>query len=181
MDPHLERLRNAITQATAGMTTDQLADHPDGKWCAAEVLEHLSLTYSGTAITFKRGIDAGAPQVRPATFREQVATALVVEAGHMPAGREAPPMTKPKGISPAESISHTIGKLDEMAKIIEEARARFGSKVKVAVHPILGPLTVKQWCKFHWVHGRHHLKQIERLKKQFPIAGRHSPATGTHA
>jgi hypothetical protein len=32
-------------------------------------------------------------------------------------------------------------------------------------HVILGPLTVKQWKKFHLAHGLHHLKQIRRRKE----------------
>jgi hypothetical protein len=33
-------------------------------------------------------------------------------------------------------------------------------------HLILGPLTAAQWRKFHWIHGRHHVKQILRLREQ---------------
>ncbi|MGZ4836286.1 MAG: DUF1569 domain-containing protein [Terriglobales bacterium] len=34
-------------------------------------------------------------------------------------------------------------------------------------HPFLGPLTADEWRKFHWVHGRHHTRQIrERIGKR---------------
>jgi len=33
-------------------------------------------------------------------------------------------------------------------------------------HLFLGPLTANEWRKFHWVHGRHHARQIrERMGK----------------
>ena len=37
-----------------GMSNEQWAWHPPGKWCAAEVLEHLYLTYTGTIEGFER-------------------------------------------------------------------------------------------------------------------------------
>jgi hypothetical protein len=40
----------------------------------------------------------------------------------------------------------------------------FGLEV-VASHFRLGPLTVKQWKKFHLVHGKHHLAQLDRIEK----------------
>jgi len=48
---------------------------------------------------------------------------------------------------------------------LADAERRFGHRTRVLFHPILGPLTAQQWRRFHLVHGRHHLKQIEaRLK-----------------
>jgi len=29
---------------------------------------------------------------------------------------------------------------------------------------VLGPLTASQWRKFHWIHGRHHVKQISERR-----------------
>ncbi len=48
MDSYLESLQQAIASATRGITAGELRRHPEGKWCAAEVLEHLFLTYTGT-------------------------------------------------------------------------------------------------------------------------------------
>jgi hypothetical protein len=31
-------------------------------------------------------------------------------------------------------------------------------------HPILGPLTVDQWRKFHVVHTEHHVRQISQRR-----------------
>jgi hypothetical protein len=43
---------------------------------------------------------------------------------------------------------------------LDGAAARFGARVKLMNHPIIGPLSVRQWRRFHWVHTRHHVRQI---------------------
>jgi hypothetical protein len=47
---------------------------------------------------------------------------------------------------------------------LAECEQRFGSEVKMADHVVLGPLTIPQWRRFHLIHTRHHMKQIERLR-----------------
>jgi hypothetical protein len=67
---------------------------------------------------------------------------------------------------PADKVMAEIGsQLAAMGKLIAQCEARHGTRTRVLDHPILGPLTAHQWCKFHWVHGRHHIKQISRLQK----------------
>lgn len=166
MDSNLERVRGALERATRDLTMEELTRHPEGKWCVAEILEHLALTYSGTVKAMERVLAAGKPQVRPATLKEGIATALVVEAGHMPRGRQAPEMTRPRGLPPEQAVGRIQDDFAAMSKALEQCGERFGASVKIANHPILGPLSVHQWCKFHWVHTRHHMKQVERLRRK---------------
>ena len=73
-------------------------------------------------------------------------------------------MARPKGL-PKEKVQTEIGtKIAEMDAILCTCESKFGSHTKVLDHAILGPLTINQWRKFHLVHGRHHLKQIQRLR-----------------
>jgi hypothetical protein len=44
------------------------------------------------------------------------------------------------------------------------------SEVKIADHPVLGPLTLHQWSRFHYVHARHHMKQIATLRTRMATA-----------
>jgi hypothetical protein len=60
-------------------------------------------------------------------------------------------------------ITPQIAAMDE---IIAQCEARFGKRTLLLDHPVLGPLTARQWRKFHWIHGRHHLKQIKELRRQ---------------
>ena len=59
MDSVLEELRRTVMTAADGMTEEQLRWHPEGKWCAAEVLEHLYLSYTGTIKGLERVLGAG--------------------------------------------------------------------------------------------------------------------------
>ena len=56
-------------------------------------------------------------------------------------------------------------RISAMDDLIAQCEARFGKRTRVLDHPFLGPLTARQWRKFHWVHGRHHLKQIQKLRQ----------------
>lgn len=49
MDPGLKTLQQEIEAAMEGMSPEKLSWHPAGKWSAAEVFEHLYLTYTGTS------------------------------------------------------------------------------------------------------------------------------------
>jgi hypothetical protein len=44
---------------------------------------------------------------------------------------------------------------------IKAAEERWGEG-PVAIHMILGPLNAKQWRKFHYVHGHHHVRQMKK-------------------
>jgi len=168
VDSHLEKLQRALNDAITGMSAEELSWHPPGKWCAAEVLEHLYLTYTGTIKGFTRVQEAGKPLATPATTRQRARVFVVVGLGHMPVGRKAPPMSQPRGL-PAATVQAEIGaKMAEMDEIIGRCASRLAAgKMQgqpILDHPILGPLTARQWRKFHFVHGMHHVKQIQRLR-----------------
>jgi hypothetical protein len=166
MDAYLQRLQESIQSATQGMSGEDLLRHPEGKWCAAEILEHLYLTYTGTTKAFERCLQAGQPQVSARVLRDRVRTIVVVGLGHMPKGRQSPKHALPRGMTP-EQVTREIGpRISAMDAAIAQCESRFGKQNRLLDHPILGPLTGRQWRKFHWVHGRHHLKQIQSLRQQ---------------
>ena len=165
MDIRLDKLKQSLESAVEGMSTEQLNWHPPGKWCAAEVLEHLYLTYTGTIKGFERVMTRGKPLASRASVAHRVRTWVAVGLGQMPAGRKAPAVAQPKGLPP-EKVRNEIGaKIVAMDAIIAECEARFGRRVQLLDHPILGPLTAPQWRKLHLVHGRHHQKQLLRLRE----------------
>ena len=164
MDPHLERLQREIAAAIAELSAEQMIWHPPGKWCAAEVLEHLYLTYTGTLKGLERVAEAGKPLTTSATWRQRGRRFIVVGIGYFPPGRESPKVARPKGV-PSEKVLAEIGlKIGEMDAMITRCEEKFGARRKVLDHPILGPLSGAQWRKFHLVHGLHHVKQIRRLR-----------------
>jgi hypothetical protein len=165
MDARLDKLKESLQSAVEGLSSEQLTWHPPGKWCAVELLEHLYLTYTGTIQGFERVVRKGKPLASRASMAQRMLTLVVVGLGHMPAGHKAPGMVLPKGL-PAEEVRNEIGaKIVAMDAIIAQCEARFGRRVQLLDHPILGPLSATQWRKLHLVHGRHHLKQILQLRE----------------
>jgi hypothetical protein len=166
MDAYLQRLQEAITSATHGMSAEDLVRHPEGKWSTAEVLEHLYLTYTGTTKGFERCLQAGKPLARTPLLKDRMRAFVVSGLGHLPEGRRAPERTQPRGMA-ADEVNREIGpRISAMDEVIAQCETRFGKRTRVVDHPVLGPLTARQWRKFHWVHGRHHLKQIQKFRQQ---------------
>jgi hypothetical protein len=165
MDPRLDKLKQTLEVAVEGMSSEQWSWHPPGKWCAAELLEHLYLTYTGTIKGFKRVMAAGTPLGSRPSVRDRVKALVVVGLGHMPGGVKAPKVTVPKGLPVAKVCDELGAKITEMDAIITQCEVRFGGRVHVLDHPILGPLTAPQWRKLHVVHGRHHYRQLLQLRE----------------
>jgi len=165
MDAYLQRLQEAIASATRDLSAEDLRRHPEGKWSTAEVLEHLYLTYTGTTKAFERCLQAGEPQARTPMLKDRVRTFVVNGLGHLPEGRKSPKHALPRGMAVEEVIRQIGPRISAMDDQIAKCEARFGERTRVLDHPILGPLTGRQWRKFHWVHGRHHLKQIHKLRQ----------------
>jgi Protein of unknown function (DUF1569) len=167
MDFYLERLQKAIASETDGMSEEALHWHPEGKWSAAEILEHLYLTYTGTTKGFERCLQSGKPLARLVTLQDRWRTWVVVGLGYLPEGRKAPKNTVPGGSPLPRVQTEVAAKIAAMDAIIASAEEKYGSQTRVLDHPILGPLRGREWRKFHWVHGQHHLRQIRKLRGMF--------------
>jgi hypothetical protein len=164
VDPHLKTLQEELTAVIAGLTAEELGWHPPKKWCAAEVLEHLYLTYTGTTKGFSRVLAAQKVQVTASTWGQRRNLLIVLGFGYLPAGREAPSFSRPRGLAAEKVVAEIAGRIGEMDETIARCEELLG-RGKLLDHPILGPLTGAQWRKFHLVHGRHHIKQIRKLKE----------------
>ncbi len=169
MDSYLKKLQRALNEATEGMSAEERSWHPPGKWCADEVLEHLYLTYMGTIRGFARALEAGKPPATRTTLGQRARNLLVLGLGYFPEGRKAPAGVVPRGLAGETVRGEISGKLAEMDEIIGRCECELGGgKFRgraILEHPILGPLTARQWRKFHLVHGMHHVKQIRRLRE----------------
>lgn len=164
MDPHLARLQIEIQSAIDGLSPNELTRSIPGKWCIAEIFEHLYLTYTGTVKGFGRLLSEGRSLATPVTWPQRGRTFVVVNLGYMPKGRKSPPAGQPRGIPADKVLSEVSSTISSMDEIMNTAVAKFGKRTRVLDHPILGALSVQQWRKFHLVHGLHHVKQIQRLR-----------------
>jgi len=163
MDSCLQQTLDEIRCATAGMSPTQLAWHPDGKWNSAQILEHLSLAFAGTSKGMRRVL-ASKTTAPARTLKNRLAALLVVRIGYFPSGRKSPAMIVPGDGNPATAVDTIVKNLSQMDTVLTDVEARKGRAARVP-HPILGPLTIPEWRKFHLRHTRHHMKQIVRLRE----------------
>ncbi len=171
MDFRLKELKRVLESAVQGMSEAELGWHPvdhptdKDKWCTAQVLEHLYLTYTGTIKGFEKVVQAGKPLATHGSNRQKWRAFVVLGFGYLPSGRKAPPNTAPRGLAADQVRMGIWKKIVAMDAVIAQCEERFGSGTRLLDHPILGPLTATQWRKFHLLHGRHHRKQILRLRR----------------
>lgn len=164
MTSKLSDLRTRLAEAIDGMTAEDLARHPEGKWSSAEILDHLNLTYRGTIKNCERCLAAGKSGASVDRTTKRWQRRVVILLGYLPSGRRSPETVLPRGTPIAQLTTEIFENITRMDSVIAACDAQFGRGKSIAEHPILGPLTASEWRKFHWVHGTHHARQIIRLK-----------------
>jgi len=165
MNTWFERLKGEMDDAISGMSNQQLEFAPAGKWNTARILEHLALAFGGTAKAFEKQLASDAtPSPRAPTLYERVGTIVVTRLNYFPGGRKAPDGVVPTGVDAETSVRSFHENLERMDRSLAVAEQRWGNVDRVAVHPVLGPLTLPEWRKFHYMHTRHHVKQVKALK-----------------
>jgi hypothetical protein len=166
MNRYHQRVLDAINTMTQGVSELELTRCAGEKWSIAQTLEHLGLAFGHTAKTMNRALEAGKPIGDKPTIKQRAISALVVGIGYFPEGRPAPKIVVPTGTLDGKAALDLIhGNLAAMDRAHAKCVAKFGHQGFVANHPVLGPLTITQWPKFHWVHTRHHMKHL-RARKQ---------------
>ena len=166
MEADLKQLQQSIVAAVDGMNSDELARSAHGKWSVAQILEHLCLTYRGTIKGFEKSLKAEKPLGGRPSLKQRISATAVTQFGYLPKGRQAPERTVPQGMPAEKVLQETVSGLAAMDAIITEAERKYGSRTWVLDHPVLGPLTAKQWRRFHRTHGYHHVKQIRSLRAE---------------
>ena len=164
MNSHLESCLAIVVDATKGGGAECGVRSDPKRWSVAEIVEHLTRAYSGTAKGFERCLEKGASLAGAATFAQGVRQFVVIDLGYFPQGREAPKHIVPTGAldlpTVLDAVRRDLARLDAAAV---RTRQALGTG-KMLDHPILGPMTVDQWLKFHAVHSRHHAKQIRERR-----------------
>ncbi len=146
------------------MTAADLERHPPGKWSAAGILEHLAITFEGTRRNFQKCLDTDTRRATRPTLRQRMMVIRLIELGWFPKGVQAPERTRPTGLAGDVVLEAIHRNLPAMDAVMAECERHFGKGAPIADHPILGALSVRQWRRFHWVHTRHHVRQIDGLK-----------------
>jgi DinB superfamily len=170
MHPRLHALLASYEPLLAGRSGLDCQRHPAGSpdfWSAQEIVGHLVLTYRSTTQAMQTRLERGAPTSVPLTWKDRIRQGVVLGIGHMPRGRRAPELSRPQQLgwaprSGSELAEAMHASLDEMDAAIAACAVKFGT-VRFTPHFALGPLTAEQWYRFHQVHGRHHLRQLQNV------------------
>jgi hypothetical protein len=170
MNKWLVRIEGMVTSATAGMTEEQLAWHPEGKWSSAQVLEHLCKTYTGTVLGYQKAMATNRSLTPSSKGMQPLARFLLLKLGYFPSGGKSPERVLPKGEWTGEYALKALR--EELAKLIDAQRKieQTSAGVKVVSHPAFGPFTPEEWARFHYVHAKHHMKQVAALRRQMATA-----------
>jgi hypothetical protein len=164
--PDLQTCRELLAPVTT-LPADLADAAVPGKWSIAAILEHLDLTYTmnGAAVTRRAAKGAGSP-ARARSFQHWLAQTIVITIGHFPAGRRSPEMVLPRGRLYADVAPALDVHLIELDRHMNDAARVLGERARVLDHPRLGQLSINDWRRFHAVHTRHHVRQIETLARR---------------
>ena len=166
MYPELEQIRREAERLTGEMSQADWHHALPGKWSCAQTFEHLMLSYAATTRGTLKAMEMGKPLGGKPTFRDRVSTFYVAGLGFLPSGRTAPEQTVPTNGAGVDSLRPFNDALVAMDATLTDAEKRFGSRVKLLDHAVLGPLTAREWRRFHRTHARHHLKQLAERVRQ---------------
>jgi hypothetical protein len=170
----LEPVVSQIATEVSGLDAETTQLHPKDlayKWSAQQVIEHLVLGYRLTSETLEtRLAKRRLSHYRKRTYVEWSLQLMVLSFGTLPQGAPALEETMPTPGQFAAMNGRQMGDLlrreiETMDTLLDACRHTFGME-RIATHPLLGPLRVDQWRRFHVVHGLHHLEQLRSVIEQ---------------
>jgi len=133
---------------------------PAGKWCAAQIVQHLALAldYSGRSFASRR---AHTPmRRRRRTLRQLVSYFLVLRTGWVPGRWDAPVLSRPTEHPGRADVERQFREGVDVLTGLERALLPARACDLFVKHPFLGDLTLPEWLRFHQWHCAHHARQI---------------------
>jgi hypothetical protein len=166
-----DELRAAVQDLDAAATQLRPRLRRDA-WSIQQIVEHLLMTYEGTASAFRSRLAKGAATRKPASAIQRIIQTAIVTCGYFPPGRSAPEAVQPKATTESLSgkeLSWMVeAQVNQLEELSNQAEVKFGSRRSVT-HLLLGPMSMRQWRRFHLIHGRHHLKQIAAIRRDYKV------------
>jgi hypothetical protein len=133
---------------------------PPGKWCPAQIVQHLALGVEYSARTFESRRARAPMRRRRRSARELIAYVLVLRVGWIPGRRRAPAATRPAEHPERTAVERQFREALERFLVVERELLPARRADLFAKHPVLGDLTLPEWGRFHVWHCRHHAQQI---------------------
>jgi len=139
---------------------------PPGKWCPAQIVHHLALGLEYSGRTFASRRQHAPMRRRPRSAAQFVAYHLVMDAGWLPSGRQAPEATRPAQHPERQAVERQFREGVDLLRALAAELLPARATDLFVKHPVLGDLTILEWLRFHAWHCAHHAKQIwERLAR----------------
>jgi hypothetical protein len=175
MQDDLRRLDTEVTKALHGLdarhTQATPLAHPE-KWSIQQIVEHLLNTYRGSTPAIQARIEKRSGTRAKPTLRQKIGQFFIIKLGLFPQGRIAPAAvapTQPITVQSGEELARRVSaELRKLSEVTARGQHIFGDRRAVA-HIILGPLSMKQWRRFHLIHGLHHVKQIRGIRRDHSL------------
>jgi Protein of unknown function (DUF1569) len=170
----LERVVGQIESEIRGLDAETAQLHPKDLayiWSAQQVIEHLVLGYRLTSVALESRLNKGRlSRDRKRTWLQWSLQLMILTFGALPKGMPATEETTPvpdrfAAINGLQLVDLLRKEITVMDTLLDQCRRKFGME-RVAPHPLLGPLRVDQWRRFHVVHGYHHLEQLRSVLEQ---------------
>jgi hypothetical protein len=177
MASKLEEIRAARAELLLelrGLTTEQGAWRPDGRWSLQHVVEHLVLAERGGFDLIWRAAEAFRAGT-PVWVGESENAGVVIEdivARTWKPRETAPPSAEPTG---SGSLAQWMAHLESCDALLRHLPAHVeGLPLERVIYPhfLCGPLDALQRLDFIRFHMQHHLPQVERIKSALPGGAR---------
>jgi len=157
---HLSRLEPLVLHPVHGLAESDWHRAPEGRWTVAQILEHLAVSVDLVAqLLEERGMLPG--RRRRSKPHETVLRHLVLTTGRIPKGLKtviaAAPSREPDPDMSAAQFRMGV----EQLRALSESWSEETRETVFLPHPYLGDLNLPEWVRFHYVHCRHHARQIK--------------------
>lgn len=162
----LSALEPMVLSPLHGLRDDDWHRAPEGKWSIAQIVAHLALGVDLSSGVLEKRADKGG-MTRRSTPGQAVLRHLLLQLGLFPPGRKSPESTVPPERPAPDLVTAQFRMgVERFLRLADTLPAERQIEVFVR-HPVLGDLNFPEWARFHFVHSRHHARQIgERMRNR---------------
>jgi hypothetical protein len=176
MKQEFETLREELERMLGGLDARQTQLRPaadEARWSIQQTVRHLLLTYAATEQAIEARIAKGTATLARPSLLQRAAQIVIIGAGLFPPGQKSPNTVSPpadEAAVPSGLLIEQVGAaLKSMDQRVTAGEKIFGAEKRAVRHVVLGPLSITQWRRFHLVHGRHHMKFIAGIRREFGV------------
>ena len=156
----LSVLSDLVLGPLAGRADTDWYQAPLGKWCPAQIVQHLALVFESNARTFESRREHAPMRRRPRSAVQLIGYWLVLRIGWIPRGWQSPTPTRPAEQPERVAVERQFREAVQRFLALERELLPARGADLFAKHPVLGDLTLPEWGHFHILHCAHHAKQI---------------------